>query len=98
MRRCGSTSGPAYAPRTLDLYKWLLAKHTAPFLGVVPLGRLSTAMIRECRATLLRNGVSVSMAAKAYRPLRAVLTTPVEEDKIMPRNPCHIRGAGDEHA
>ena len=38
------------------------------------------------------------MAAKAYRLLRAVLMTAVEEDKILPRNPCRIRGAGEEHA
>jgi integrase len=51
---------------------------------------------REWRARLLGNGVSVSVAAKAYRLLRAVLMTAVEEDKILPRNPCRIRGAGDE--
>jgi len=28
--------------------------------------------------------------------LPAVLTTAVEEDKILPRNPCRVRGAGDE--
>ena len=42
-------------------------------------------------------GVSVSMAAKAYRLLRAVLRTAVEEDKILPSNPCRVRGAGEEH-
>ena len=61
-------------------------------------GKLSTPMIREWRATLLGNGVSVSVAAKAYRLLRAILTTAVEDDKILPRNPCRIRGAGDEDA
>src|SRR4029077_5577575 len=39
------------------------------------------------------------MAAKAYRLLRAGLNTAVEEeDKILPRNPCRVRGAGEEHA
>jgi integrase len=38
------------------------------------------------------------MAAKSYRLLRAILTTAVEEDKILPRNPCRVRGAGEEHA
>jgi hypothetical protein len=38
------------------------------------------------------------MAAKAYRLLRAIMTTAVEEDKILPRNPCRVRGAGEEHA
>jgi integrase len=55
-------------------------------------------MIREWRATLLANGVSVSVAAKAYRLVRAILTTAVEDDKILPRNPCRIRGAGTEDA
>jgi len=27
-----------------------------------------------------------------------VLTTAAEEDKILARNPCRIRGAGEEHA
>src|SRR5260370_1934861 len=53
-------------------------------------------MIRQWRATLLGNGVSVSVAAKAYRLLRAVLLTATEDDKILTRNPCRIRGAGDE--
>lgn len=85
---------PGLRPRTLDLYSWLLKKHIAPHLGGVPVGKLSTAMIREWRATLLGNGVSVSVAAKAYRLLRAVLMTAVEEDKIILRNPCRARGPG----
>ena len=88
---------PALRPRTVDLYRWLLNKHVTPYLGAAQLGKLSTAMIRQWRADLLANGVSVSVAAKAYRLLRAVLMTAAEEDHIIPRNPCRIRGAGDEH-
>ena len=33
------------------------------------------------------------MAAKSYRLLRAVLNTAVDEDRIIPRNPCRVRGA-----
>jgi hypothetical protein len=44
------------------------------------------------------NGVSVSVAAKAYRLLRAVMTTAVEDDGILSKNPCRIKGAGEEHA
>ena len=58
---------PGLRPRTVDLYSWLLEKHITPYLGGVPIGNVSTGMIREWRADLLRNGVSVSMAAKAYR-------------------------------
>ncbi len=87
---------PKLRPRTVDQYRWLLRKHITPHLGAVPVGRLSTPMIRQWRATLLGNGVSVSVAAKAYRLLRAVLMTVTEDDKILARNPCRIRGAGDE--
>jgi integrase len=89
---------PGLRVRTVDLYSWLLAKHITPYLGGVPIGKLSTPMIRKWRADLLDKGVSVSMAAKAYRLLRAILTTAVEEDKILARNPCRVRGAGEEHA
>jgi integrase len=87
---------PGLRPRTMDLYRWLLHKHIEPHLGAVLVGKLTTRMVREWRAQLLANGASVSVAAKAYRLLRAVLTTAVEDDKILPRNPCRVRGAGSE--
>ncbi|SEG89617.1 Phage integrase, N-terminal SAM-like domain [Thermomonospora echinospora] len=89
---------PGLRPRTVELYQWLLRKHIAPYLGGVELGKLSTSMIRGWRADLLAAGVSATMAAKAYRLLRAVLMTAVDEDKILTRNPCRVRGAGTEHA
>ena len=92
------TQRPGLRPRTVDHYRWLLKKHIEPHLGGVPLIKLSTPMIREWRAALLGNGVSVSVAAKAYRFLRAVLMTATEEDMILTRNPCRIKGAGDENA
>ena len=92
------TERPGLRPRTMDLYRWLLRKHIEPYLGGVPVGKLSTRQIREWRATLLANGVSVSVTAKAYRLLRAILTTAVDDDKLLPRNPCRIRGAGTEDA
>ena len=69
---------PGLRPRTMDLYRWLLRKYIAPCLGKVALGQLSTPMVRQWRSDLLRDGVSVSVAAKAYRLLRAVLMTAVE--------------------
>jgi integrase len=89
---------PGLRPRTIDLYRWLLRKHIDPYLGAMPVGKLSARLVREWRATLLGNGVSVSVAAKAYRLLRAILMTAVEEDNMLPHNPCRIRGAGDENA
>lgn len=72
------TERPGLRPRTMDLYRWLLHKHIEPYLGGVPVGKLSTRQVREWRATLLANGVSVSVTAKAYRLLRAILTTAVD--------------------
>jgi integrase len=92
------TQRPGLRIRTVDFYRWLLAKHIDPYLGDVPIGKLSTQAIREWRYSLLANGVSATMAAKAYRLLRAVLMTAVEEDRVLPRNPCRIRGAGSEQA
>jgi integrase len=86
---------PNLRPRTVELYRWLLSRHMIPYLGGVPVGKISPEMVREWRATLLADGVSVSAAAKAYRLLRAVLMT-AADDRIIPRNPCRIRGAGDE--
>jgi integrase-like protein len=92
------TQRPGLRIRTVDLYRWLLAKHIEPYLGDVPIGKLNSQTIREWRSCLLAQGVSTTMAAKAYRLLRAVLMTAVEEDKILPRDPCRIRGAGSEQA
>lgn len=89
---------PNLRPRTVELYEWLLARHIAPYLGSIPLGKLDTPLIREWRSTLLQNGVSVTMAAKSYRLLRAVLTTAVHEDHLLPKNPCRISGADVEKA
>jgi integrase len=84
-------------PRTADLCRWLLGKHITPYFGTVPIGKITTQTVRQWRATLISRGVSVTMAAKAYRLLRAILATAVEDDKLLPRNPCRIRGGGSEH-
>ena len=87
---------PNLRPRTLELYRWLLAKHIGPHLGRVAVAKITPEMIRDWRSGLLASGVSVSATAKAYRLLRAVLLTAVD-DRIITRNPCRIRGAGDEN-
>jgi integrase len=87
---------PNLRPKTVELYRWLFDRYILPGLGGVQLGKLTTQMIRTWRAGLLERGVSVSTTAKAYRLLRAILMTAVEEDKMLSRNPCRIRGADNE--
>lgn len=89
---------PGLRRRTKALYEWLWSKHLDPHLGAVQLGSLTTALIREWRAGLLAAGVSQSVTAKSYRLLRAILNTAVGEDRILPRNPCRVRGADKENA
>ncbi|MEU4720712.1 tyrosine-type recombinase/integrase [Nonomuraea dietziae] len=88
---------PGLRPKTLEGYTWLLNRHIVPHLGRVAVGKLTTPMIRSWRADLLAKGISVSTAAKAYRLLRAVLMTAADEDKLIARNPCRIKGADNEH-
>jgi integrase len=82
-------------PRTVELYSWLLAAHIVPYLGAMPVGSITADTVREWRAALLSAGVSQTTTAKAYRLLRAILMT-AAEDRLIPRNPCRIRGGGDE--
>ncbi|HEY4455818.1 MAG TPA: tyrosine-type recombinase/integrase [Pseudonocardiaceae bacterium] len=91
------TERPALRPRTVELYRWLLRKHIEPYIGAVQLGKLSAAVVRQWRADRLAAGVSESVTAKAYRLLRAVMNTAVDEDKIVNSNPCRVRGADREN-
>src|SRR3954451_18887228 len=86
---------PGLRPRTVDLYRWLFGKHISPHVGRVMLGDLDAARVRRWRAKLLDSGVSPTMTAKAYRLLRAILMSAVD-DGILARNPCRIKGAGSE--
>jgi len=49
------------------------------------------------RRCALDSGASEVSVAKAYRLLRAILNTAVD-DGLIRRNPCRIKGAGDEHS
>jgi integrase len=83
--------------RTREEYDSLWRRHIVPYLGRIDLAEISTDTIRSWRATLLRDGRSEDRTAKAYRLLRAVLNTAVDDGKIK-RNPCRIKGAGDYRA
>lgn len=89
---------PALRSTTRDLYRWLLKRYIDPHLGGVMLGRLDTALIREWRMVLLSDGVSQTQVAKAYRLMRAALSTAVNEDQLLLRNPCRVQGADRESA
>jgi integrase len=83
-------------PRTKELYEGLLDLHVLPPLGELELNRITGAKVRSWQAELLRGPYpGDSTAAKAYRLLRGILNTAVEDGRIA-ANPCQIEGAGRE--
>jgi integrase len=88
---------PNLRRRTQELYEGLLRLHVLPALGDTPLNGLRPATIRTWHAGLVKGPKpGASTAAKAYRLLRSILATAVEND-LIPKNPCAIKGAGVEH-
>ncbi|MET9275596.1 tyrosine-type recombinase/integrase [Kribbella sp. NPDC003557] len=86
---------PGLRPKTLVLYNGLLRNHIAPTLGEEPLNTLTAPMLRTWRKSLLDGGLGAVTTAKAYRLLRSILTTAVE-DRMIEFNPCYIKGAATE--
>lgn len=79
--------------RTREEYESLWRLHVDPFLGPRELIEITTDVVRQWRARLLREGRSEDRTAKAYRLLRAIMNTAVEDERIK-RNPCRVKGAG----
>ncbi len=80
-------------PRTVDLYEVTLRRHILPVLGQVELTSISSGLVRTWYAGLFEKGLAQSTCAKAYRLLRTILSTAVE-DNVIAKNPCTIKGGG----
>jgi integrase len=88
---------PGLRPKTLLIYRGLLRKHIAPYFANVTVAEVTLARVRRWRKKLLDSGVSEVTAAKAYRLLRAVFNTALD-DGLIKRNPCRIKGADRENS
>jgi integrase len=88
---------PNLRPKTIRLYRYQLRGHLIPHLGNLPLNRLTDSRVRRWRKELLDSGASPVTTAKAYRLLKAVMNTAVS-DGLIRRNPCRLKGAGQEHS
>lgn len=71
--------------------------HISPFLGGRELGEVGTDTVRTWRSTLLDEGRTAIRVAKAYKLLRAILFTALDDGRIK-RNPCRIKGADQEYS
>ncbi|MEU3772129.1 site-specific integrase [Streptomyces sp. NPDC032472] len=83
------------AATTDELYRRLLRLHLEPSFGEY-VNTISPAKVRTWRAERLKE-TGKTATAKAYRLLKAITQTAVE-DELIRRNPCSIRGAGREDA
>ena len=87
---------PDLRPRTVELYESELRLHILPTLGGLELAKITPAKVREWHAGLLKAGKpGPTTVAKCYRLLHAILNTAVT-DELLVRNPCVIKGAGQE--
>ena len=88
---------PNLRPRTLDLYGYLLRQHILPAFGHRSVASIREPRVRAWRHALLESGVSAITVAKAYRLLKAIFNTAVD-DGLIRRNPCRTVGAGQERS
>jgi integrase len=88
---------PGLRPKTILIYRGLLRSHIAPHFEHVTVAEVTLARVRRWRKKLLDSGVSEVTAAKAYRLLRAIFNTALD-DGLIRRNPCRIKGADRENS
>ena len=75
------------APTTESIYTYAVRHHLAPFLGHIPISRLSAPSVQGRLNTMLAQGLSPATSHQVYRTLNAALNTAVRWGLLM-RNPC----------
>jgi integrase len=84
-------------PTTRDLYAYLLRRFLLPTLGKAALSSIDPLAVRSWLTNLRAQQLSPSTIAKAYRLLSRILGAAVEAGYLL-RNPCTVKGAGQERA
>ncbi|MET0450154.1 MAG: site-specific integrase [Aeromicrobium sp.] len=80
-------SSLSLAPTSLATYRRVLPRYVLPTLGDRQLSRLDTEEIEQWLGTELAQGISPSSVHRHHRPLRRVLQSAVEKDRLL-ANPC----------
>ncbi|MAT04931.1 MAG: site-specific integrase [Acidimicrobiaceae bacterium] len=88
-----TSSGQLLRPKTVALYRHTFDKHIRPELGAMAIRDIAPSDVRSWHAGL----PGATVPAKAYRLLRAVLNTAVDDELIV-RNPCRVQNAGVERS
>ena len=84
-------------PKTRELYAYLLQIHILPTFDEEIIGRINTASVRQWNSATRAGRISDTTAAKAYRLLRQVMQSAVD-DRLIRENPCRIKGAATERS
>ncbi|MFE0037676.1 tyrosine-type recombinase/integrase [Streptomyces sp. NPDC059015] len=80
---------------TDELYRRLLRLHILPTFEGLDLDEITAPRVRTWRTERLSTTKAGTTVAKAYRLLKAIMETAVD-DELIRRNPCRIKGAGKE--
>ena len=85
-------------PTTRDLYAYLLRRFLLPTFGKAALSSIDVLAVHAWLANLqAQQQLSPSTVAKAYRLLSRILSAAVDAGYLV-RNPCTVKGAGQERA
>jgi integrase len=84
---------PKLRPTTRRRYACLVRRHIAPYLGHLAVAEVRERHIRRWHQQRAEQGVSGGTLAAAYRVLKSIFNTAIE-DELIRRNPCRIKGAG----
>jgi integrase len=85
------------ADTTAERYEGILRNHVQPYFGDRALSEIKEPVIRQWRKKLQDAGVGAATVAKAYRLVHSIFNTAVD-DLLIRRNPCRIKGAGQDKA
>ena len=88
---------PNLRPNTAQVYRYVLGRHLVPAFGSKPVAEIKEPSVRRWRKDLLDSGASAATTAKAYRLLKAIMNTAVD-DGLIRRNPCRVRGAAQDRS
>lgn len=81
----------------MELYRYLWCVYLDPMLGARPIGKIDSGVIRLWYGEVSSGTQSKVTTAKAYRLLRQILQSAVDE-RVIWANPCNLRGAAVERS
>jgi integrase len=84
-------------PKTMELYEYLFRVYLKPRLGARQIGRVDSEIVRQWYGEASSGTQSKVTTAKAYRLLRQILQSAVD-DRLLRTNPCNLKGAAVERS